>query len=318
MKSKIAIGILAFNEEKHIDMVVNDLLIFDIPVFVINDNSTDSTFEILKKYEDHKNIYVIDNEKNIGAGASTKKLLKHTSSLEFDFIIKVDGDGQFSVKDVKRIIELYEKNNYDFIKSNRFWSKGIKGNIPKIRFFGNLLATLFLQISSGTNKLYDPLNGLFGTSLEIVNFLDDKNYPKRYGYPYFLTLTAVINNFKTYQINNTVEYNNQNSNLNSVKVFFTILKLSFLFYFRKLNNKKLLGNYQRSAFFDILFLFSLSIVFILFFLIFYISFYAATSIISTSNLLILLVVFLIISLSCFVASFKEEKNIRNEYIEIET
>ena len=114
---------------------------------------------------------------------------------------------------------MYKKNNYDFIKSNRFWSNGIKGDIPKIRFFGNLLATLFLQISSGTNKLYDPLNGLFGTSLEIINYLDDKNYPKRYGYPYFLTLTAVTNNFKTYQINNVVEYSNENSNLNSVKVF---------------------------------------------------------------------------------------------------
>ena len=110
------------------------------------------------------------------------------------------------------------KNNYDFIKSNRFWSKGIKGDIPKFVFL-KLLATLFLQISSGTNKLYDPLNGLFGTSLKIINFLDDKNYPKRYGYPYFLTLTAVTNNFKTYQINNVVEYSNENSNLNSVKYF---------------------------------------------------------------------------------------------------
>ncbi len=317
MKSKIAIGILSFNEEKHIDSVINDLLIFDIPIFIINDNSTDSTLEILRKYENHNSISVINNEKNIGAGASTKKLLEHASSLDFDFLVKVDGDGQFSNKDVKRIIELYKKNNYDFIKSNRFWSKGIKGDIPKIRFFGNLLATLFLQISSGTNKLYDPLNGLFGTSLEIINFLDDKNYPKRYGYPYFLTLTAIINNFKTYQINNVVEYSNENSNLSSVKVFFTILKLSFLFYFRKLKNKKMLGIYQRSAFFDVLFLFSLLIVFLLFFLLVYIPFYATTSIISSSNLLILFAVFLVISLSCFIVSFKEEKNIRNEYIEID-
>ena len=109
MKSKIAIGILSFNEEKHIDRVINDLLIFDIPIFIINDSSTDSTLQILRKYENLNSIYVINNEKNIGAGASTKKLLEHASSLDFDFLIKVDGDGQFSNKDVKRIIELYKK-----------------------------------------------------------------------------------------------------------------------------------------------------------------------------------------------------------------
>ena len=79
----------------------------------------------------------------------------------------------------------------------------------------------------------------------------------------------------------------------------------------------MLGIYQRSAFFDVLFLFSLLIVFLLFFLLVYIPFYATTSIISSSNLLILFAVFLVISLACFVVSFKEEKNIRNEYIEID-
>ena len=49
MESKIAIGVLSFNEEKHIDRVINDLLIFDIPIFIINDSSTDSTLQNFKK-----------------------------------------------------------------------------------------------------------------------------------------------------------------------------------------------------------------------------------------------------------------------------
>ena len=44
--------------------------------------------------------------------------------------------------------------------------------------FWKPISDFVLQISSGTNKLYDPLNGLFGTSLKIINYLDDKNYPK--------------------------------------------------------------------------------------------------------------------------------------------
>ena len=39
------------------------------------------------------------------------------------------------------------------------------GKIPRRRYFGNLFATIMLQFISGTNKLYDPLNGLFGINV---------------------------------------------------------------------------------------------------------------------------------------------------------
>ena len=69
-----------------------------------------------------------------------------------------------------------------------------------------------MQISTGTSKLYDPLNGLFGISTNILKHLDSKIL-KRYGYPYFITLSAINNNFKTYQINNVVEYKNEKLDL---------------------------------------------------------------------------------------------------------
>ena len=316
MIEKIAIGVLAYNEGKHIQSVLNDLIKLNLPIYIVNDFSNDDTQEILSKFKS-ENIKVILNSKNIGAGASTKKLFQKASEDGYDFLIKVDGDGQFSQSDIIKIVDLYKTNKYDFIKSNRFWSEGIKGEIPKIRFFGNLFATLLLQITAGTNKLYDPLNGLFGVSLKIIDFLNDKKYPRRYGYPYFITVVATLNNFKTYQINNVVEYGKQESNLSSLKVFFTILKLTTIFYIRKYRQKKLLGKYQRSALFDVLFFWTFCISVIIFVFIIYISFYATFSLISTGNLLILYFVFLFISIISFVNSFKEEKNIRNEYIEVE-
>ena len=287
-----------------------------MPIYIVNDYSKDDTQKILSKYES-ENIKVLINNKNIGAGASTKKLLQKASEDGFDFLIKVDGDGQFSQSDVKKIVDFYKTNKYDFIKSNRFWTEGIKGEIPKIRLFGNLLATLLLQITTGTNKLYDPLNGLFGVSVKIIDFLNDKKYPNRYGYPYFITVVAILNNFKTFQINNVVEYGNQESNLNSLKVFNTILKITTIFYIRKYKMKKLIGKYQRSALFDVLFFWTICISTMLFALIIYVTFYATFSFISTGNLLILYFAFLFISIISFVSSFKEEKNIRNEYIEVE-
>ena len=79
----------------------------------------------------------------------------------------------------------------------------------------------------------------------------------------------------------------------------------------------MIGRYQRSALFDVIFFWTIFISLLLFVFLIYVSFYAKFSFISTGNILILYFVFLFISLISFVNSFKEEKNIRNEYIEVE-
>ena len=317
MDKKIVLGVLAFNEENYIEKVIIDLVSLDLPILIIKDSSTDHTENIISQFLDKENIELINNSKNLGAGESTKILLETAKNKNYDFLIKVDGDNQFSIQDVKKIKDLYLRDDYEFIKSNRFWKEGIIGKIPKIRFFGNLFATILMQLSAGTNKLLDPLNGLFGISLNINKFLDDKNYPKRYGYPYFLTIAAIINQFKTYQINNVVKYENQNSQINSFKMFFLLLKLSILFYFKKLSIKKITGSLQRSAFFDIFFLFLLFITICFFGLLIYLAFYAEFSYLSSTSLLIIFIFLLIATIFVFGISFKEEIKIREKYIEVD-
>ena len=59
--------------------------------------------------------------------------------------------------------------SFDFIKCDRFWEKGIEGDIPTIRYFGNAFASFLAKFSTGNWRVNDPLNGLFGfskTSLE--------------------------------------------------------------------------------------------------------------------------------------------------------
>ena len=37
MIKKIAIGVLAYNEEKHIQSVLNDLIKLNLPIYIVND-----------------------------------------------------------------------------------------------------------------------------------------------------------------------------------------------------------------------------------------------------------------------------------------
>jgi len=316
MNKDIVIGILAYNVSSYIEKITKDMSTLGIDLLIINDSSTDDTYVKLQQLQKKYNFHIINNLKNVGAGESTRILIKHANDKGYKFFIKVDGDGQFDIKDVKKIIKIYNNSEYDFIKSNRFWEAGIIGRIPKKRLFGNLFATMLLQLTTGTNKIYDPLNGLFGISTNITTHLK-KNYPVRYGYPFYISVVAIINSYKTYQINNTITYGNQESKLNPLKVLYTLLKLFIYFYIKKISIKKKFGAYQRSAFFDIMFLSSLSISLYLIFQIIIVLNFNSPSLINPRTLLFLFLIFIFINILMFTISFREEKSIRNLYIHCE-
>lgn len=317
MNKNIALGVLAYNVSEFIETVIKDLSSLDENIYIIDDGSSDETLSRLKELtKKYNNIVLIKNSKNYGAGYSTKKLILKAYEDGYDFLIKVDGDGQFLLDDVKKIIELYKQEDYQFIKSNRFWKNGILGKIPRKRLFGNLFATMLLQIVTGTNKLFDPLNGLFGVSTNISSELN-KFYPKRYGYPFYITVIAIVNELKTFQINNVVKYENQKSSLNPFVVLITLLKLSLYFYLKKIKLKKFIGIYQRSAFLDKIFLILLFSNILLFIGILYLLSFDVSSIVAPRTLLFIFVINLIFNIIIFILSFKEEKSIRNLYIDSE-
>lgn len=316
--NKIAIGVLTFNEEKHLSKVLDNLVELDLPIYIINDASTDNTEKIIDSYAKNYKIRKIVNHKNLGAGHSTLKLLETVKQEGIEFLVKVDGDNQFKLDDIKKIIKLYKQSGFEFIKSNRFWENGIEGNIPIKRYFGNLLATIFFQFAAGTNKLFDPLNGLFGVHVKILDIINFKKFPKRYGYPFYISVLSVISFFKTYQINNTVVYKDQNSNLSSIRVLKVIISLTLHFYLLKIKTKIKFGKFQRSAFIDILFLLMLILTFLI--LIRTLLIISPISFFATSNLLLWLLFLLILFIMTsfiFVEAFKEERDIRNRYIENE-
>tara|TARA_B100000965_G_scaffold396562_1_gene411675 strand:+ start:2585 stop:3544 length:960 start_codon:yes stop_codon:yes gene_type:complete len=318
LKNKVAIGVLAYNEELHIREVVTQLSSLDAKIFVIDDKSNDDTLKILKDLENDFNLQIIENEKNYGAGSSTLKLLEEVKAKGFKYLLKVDGDNQFKVSDVRRMLELLSSENYDFVKSNRFWEGGLEGKIPNNRYIGNLLATMLLQFISGTNKLFDPLNGLFGVDVKFLDIVNKKLYPKRYGYPFYFSTLSAVSFFNIFQINNTVTYGNQKSDLSSFKMLFTLIRLTKHFLTLKIKNKILVGKYQRSAFLDSVFIFCSVLTFITFlrFLLIFTEIQFLNSSFVGSWALILLVIS-IFTIFVFVESFKEEKAIRSQYIQNE-
>ena len=64
----IILLILAHNEERNIENVLEELHENFQQIIVVNDASRDSTGKILDNLKKYKNLLTVNNEKNLGAG----------------------------------------------------------------------------------------------------------------------------------------------------------------------------------------------------------------------------------------------------------
>ena len=320
-EKNIAIGVLSFNTEKYILKVLEDLKVLKCPIVIIDDSSKDNSLEVVKNFKkENPDIHceIIENKSNKGAGHSCRELIKHCKDAGHKYMVKVDGDDQFDIDDIKKIILKLETQKYDFIKSNRFWSGGITGDIPKIRYFGNLIATQFLHFATGSNKIYDPLNGLFGINTEIYESLNDKKYPKRYGYPFYITSQAILNDYPSLQINNRIKYSDQESNIKPLKLLFSLIRLTLFFNRKKYQLKKVNFKLHKSLFYEVVFRFFLFIELLL--IVRFILGYFTTIPVFQTNIAgwgILVVIFASLTVFIYSVSFNLENKYRKDYISID-
>lgn len=253
----IALLILAYNEEYFIENVIKKFINTFNEVIVVDDYSTDNTNLIIKKLkESNKNLTLISNVKNMGAGKSLEIGINYFLKSNNEYLIKIDGDDQFSEKDVVFLNNLLVNEHFDFIKCDRFWHEGVVGKIPTIRYFGNSLASLLIKFSTACWTINDPLNGLLVFSR---NILSDFKLPKlfyRYGYPFYVVTDSVkksINkNIKIGQYRNEVKYENEQSSLNPVIIFFKLIWYTLQNYYSKILLKLRISEFQVSALMDII------------------------------------------------------------------
>jgi glycosyltransferase involved in cell wall biosynthesis len=263
--------VLAYNEELYIEKAISSHIELFDKVVIVNDSSSDNTSKILEKLsKKNSKIETITNKKNYGPGKSMNIALKEAIQLGAKVIVKIDGDNQFKPQDIKDLLQLAEKNKSDFIKCDRFWSGGIEGDIPKIRYFGNAFASLLIKAITGKWSITDPLNGLFLFSSTTAKEVVIPKFFNRYGYPFYINLSiskiGIKKNLNLHQFRNTITYADEKSQLRPVSLFFKLITYSFYYFSSTIKTKLQDSNYQISGLIDVSALISLSTSMISFFM----------------------------------------------------
>ena len=155
----------AFNEEKNISDLVNDVSKYVDSVIVCDDGSTDDTVNEAKK----SGAFVISNNKNLGKGAALKSLFNFARHSNADVIITIDGDGQFLPEEIPKLTKDIEDSKSDIVIGYRFETEK---DMPSYRKIGNKVLDELSKTASNLN-LRDTQSGFRAYSkkaIEKINF----------------------------------------------------------------------------------------------------------------------------------------------------
>jgi len=104
---KISIVIPAFNEEKNVGLLYEELKNVLAPIgkyeiIFVDDGSRDGTFKELEKIHKKGNVKIIKFKRNFGKGAAITAGLKEANG---NYIITMDADLQDNPKEIPRFLE---------------------------------------------------------------------------------------------------------------------------------------------------------------------------------------------------------------------
>ena len=139
----ISIIVPTYNESKTIIEILEKVKkengkIFNLQVIVVDDGSTDSTEELLKK-NDHLYDSYSKLKTNQGKGAAVKKGLSIATG---DYILFQDADLEYNPSDYKNIFNVVKEYNPDVVIGSRF-----KNNeFTKVLYFWNKIGNKFLTM----------------------------------------------------------------------------------------------------------------------------------------------------------------------------
>jgi len=151
-KGKFAVIIPVYNHEHGIDDVVKKSLKLDLPVFVVDDGSTDSSHG---KIRNHTGIYPLRHAENRGKGAAIITGFTEAAKIA-DWAITIDADGQHDPQDALQMMEAIPENGRPLVVGMR---QGMEGNkVPWTSRFGRKFSNFWVRMSGGP-KMTDSQSG---------------------------------------------------------------------------------------------------------------------------------------------------------------
>jgi len=220
----------AYNEEKSIAKVIQDLPPTVDEIVVVSNNSSDETVDVAKKAG-----ATVLTEKRRGYGYACLKGISYIKSqtIKPDIIVFLDGDYSDYPNELNKLIAPITNEDFDFVLGARSKKLREKGSMTIPQIFGNWLATSLMAFFFNS-KFTDlgPFRAIKYNKLIDLNMKD-----KTYGWTVEMQLKAIKRNYLYKEIH--VKYRNRigiskvsgtlkGTIFAGIKILYWIVKYSFI------------------------------------------------------------------------------------------
>lgn len=160
----IFILVPAFNEEKTIESMIEEIVSLGYKVILVDDGSKDDTYEIAKKSKAryHNNIFIYQHIINRGLGAALKTgmiaALKHGAK----YIVTFDADGQHAIEDILKVCRPLKDSDFEVVIGSRPFE-----DMPTSKNFANTVMNLITYVFY-REKVKDSQSGLRAFKAEVI------------------------------------------------------------------------------------------------------------------------------------------------------
>lgn len=195
----------AYNEAKTIKELAERTKKFVDHVVVVDDGSTDGTFDEAKK----AGVEVIKHEKNMGKAAALKTGFARVGG--YDTVIAMDADLQHLPEEIPVLLSGIE-DGCDLCIGSRFLSAS--NCMPLLNRISNRIVSIILSVLAG-QRITDPQSGFRAIKRETLQRLE--LVADRYAIEHIMILEAARKGFKIKEVPVSCIYGEETSHINPVK-----------------------------------------------------------------------------------------------------
>ena len=178
----VAVVVPAYNEERLIAETIAGIPEFVDRILVVDDHSRDATVERARAAGDPR-VEVLVHEKNQGVGAAIVTGYKRALAERADVTAVMAGDNQMDPAELESLAGPVARGELDYAKANRLFTGQAWQQIPRHRYLGNAVLSLFTKIASGYWHVADSQAGFTALGLPMLELLDLDRIYRSYGFP---------------------------------------------------------------------------------------------------------------------------------------
>jgi glycosyltransferase involved in cell wall biosynthesis len=172
---KLLILIPAFNEEGAVGSVIGEVhaAIPGVDVLVVDDCSEDATRHVARA----AGARVLSVPHHLGLGGCVQAGYRLAFELGYNYVIRVDGDGQHDPRDIPKVLEALEREQCEMVIGSRFVD-GAQGQTSFVRAMGIHFFRAVLRPILG-RPVRDPTSGFVGVNRTALA-LFSRSFPLEY------------------------------------------------------------------------------------------------------------------------------------------